>query len=75
MAMMRGRVKSKKETYGFINGIDGKDYFFYWSHVSELSKKTFKQIEVGDTVNFEPVIVKDKDGNDREQAKDIKSID
>ena len=66
---IRGRVKSIKKNFGFIGGIDSKDYFFHWTYLSEKSK-TFNQLAVGTTVEFIPENV---DGKDR--ARNIVAVD
>jgi cold shock CspA family protein len=66
---IRGRIKSLKVNYGFIEGIDSTDYFFHWSFLNH-SSKTFKKLEEGDTVEFIPKIEDDKP-----KAMDIVSVD
>lgn len=68
-AKIRGRIKSIKKNYGFIGGIDSKDYFFHWTYLSPTGK-TFKQLEVGTTVEFTPERAEDKD-----RARDVVAID
>lgn len=50
---MLGKVKSfnKDKGYGFITSESGEDYFF---HYSALQMDSFKTIEVGAEVEFEP---------------------
>jgi cold shock CspA family protein len=59
MDKMRGRIKSLKKNYGFIGGSDAKDYFFHWSFLAD-STKTFSQLEVGNTVEFIPMMEQEK---------------
>lgn len=66
---MRGRVKSLKRNFGFIGGRDSKDYFFHWTYLSSTTK-TFKQLNVGDTVEFIP-----EKSDDKDRARDIIAID
>ena len=67
--VIRGRIKSIKKNFGFIGGIDSKDYFFHWTYLSDKSK-TFNQLAVGTTVEFVPECI---DGKDR--ARNIVAVD
>lgn len=67
--LIRGRIKSLKTNFGFIEGADGTDYFFHWTMLATTSK-TFRQLEEGFTVEFRPEVVDDKP-----RAQDIISID
>jgi len=69
MDKMRGRIKSIKKNYGFIGGIDGKDYFFHWTFLG-IKTKTFNQLIIGGTVEFIPELVEDK-----HRARDIDTLD
>lgn len=69
MVRIRGRIKSVKKNYGFIGGMDNIDYFFHWTFLSKESK-TFNQLSVGDTVEFQPELCEDKN-----RARDILTID
>jgi cold shock CspA family protein len=66
---IRGRIKSIKKNFGFIGGIDSKDYFFHWTYLNEKTK-TFNQLAVGTTVEFTP---ENSDGKDR--ARNIVAVD
>jgi cold shock CspA family protein len=66
---MRGRIKSVKKNYGFIGGMDSRDYFFHWTYLSPATK-TFNQLKVGDTVEFIPEKADDKD-----RAREIIALD
>jgi cold shock CspA family protein len=66
---LRGRIKSIKKNYGFIGGIDSKDYFFHWTYLSPQGK-TFNQLSVGTTVEFIPERAEDKD-----RAREIVALD
>lgn len=70
---MRGRIKSLKKTFGFISGVDGQDHFFHWSFLSERTK-TFGQLTVGTTVEFEAVKVT-QENQEKNQAKNIVAVD
>lgn len=69
LTKMRGRIKSLKKNYGFIGGIDSRDYFFHWTYLSPMSK-TFNQLTQGTTVEFIPEKADDKD-----RAREIIAID
>jgi cold shock CspA family protein len=69
MDKIRGRIKSIKKNFGFIGGIDSRDYFFHWTYLSPMTK-TFNQLQVGTTVEFIP---ENSDGKDR--ARNIIAID
>jgi len=49
---LSGIVKKIREGYGFITGEDGKDYFLHWTSIAKESPKDFRQLEVGDKVEF-----------------------
>lgn len=66
---MRGRIKSIKRNFGFIGGIDSRDYFFHWTYLSS-NTKTFNQLKVGDTVEFIPEKADDKD-----RAREVVAVD
>jgi cold shock CspA family protein len=66
---IRGRIKSIKKNFGFIGGIDSKDYFFHWTYLAPTTK-TFNQLAIGTTVEFIP---ENSDGKDR--ARNIIAID
>lgn len=66
---IRGRIKGLKRNYGFIGGIDSKDYFFHWTALS-TNTKTFNQLTIGTTVEFIPDY-----SNDKNKATDIVAID
>ena len=66
---IRGRIKSLKANYGFIEGIDGTDYFFHWSFLNSATK-TFKQLAEGDTVELLPEVLGDKI-----RARDVVALD
>jgi cold shock CspA family protein len=66
---IRGRIKSIKKNFGFIGGIDSKDYFFHWTYLAPTTK-TFNQLSIGTTVEFIP---ENSDGKDR--ARNIVAVD
>lgn len=66
---MRGRIKSLKKNYGFIQGENGIDHFFHWTFLVKESK-TFNKLSVGDTVDFVPKKIEDKD-----HATEIRTLD
>jgi cold shock CspA family protein len=47
---MNGRIKTLRETFGFITAADGREFFF---HDSDLVEDF--DLSVGDSVTFEPV--------------------
>ena len=49
---MKGRVVRLNNGFGFIEGEDGKDYFFHFSELSKFSKH-FRNLDVGDNVDFQ----------------------
>lgn len=51
---MQGTVKcfDSKKGYGFINGSDGKEYFF---HYSQLLMDGFKSIDAKQQIEFDAV--------------------
>ena len=52
---MNGRIKTLRETFGFIYAEGAGDHFFHRGDVSEASAYDFDQLEEGDTVSFVPV--------------------
>lgn len=55
---IRGRVVRLNKGFGFIEGEDGRDYFFHWSELSKFSKH-FRNLVAGpngtgDQVTFQP---------------------
>ena len=54
-----GVVRKMKEGYGFIAGYDGIDYFMHWTAMKK-GQKEFRQLEIGDRVKFEAIVVPDK---------------
>jgi len=69
MDHIRGRIKSLKKNYGFIQGENGVDHFFHWTFLVKESK-TFNKLQVGDTVDFIP-----KQMEDKVHATEIKTLD
>lgn len=47
-----GVVRKLRDGYGFIAGQDGIDYFVHWTAMQKDTKK-FRELEVGDRVQFE----------------------
>lgn len=66
---IRGRIKGLKRNYGFIGGIDSKDYFFHWTSLNQETK-TFNQLTIGTTVEFVPDY-----SDNKNKATDIVAID
>ena len=60
---LMGRVKKIRESYGFIAGDDGRDYFFHWASVKKHSQKDFRQLEMRDRVSFIPQPPRDENAN------------
>jgi len=63
--MKSGTIKRLREGYGFIVGEDGKDYFIHWSSIAKESPKDFRELEIGDKVEFRGT----------EGAKGLRAID
>lgn len=49
-----GVVRKLRDGYGFIAGNDGTDYFLHWTAMVK-GTKTFRELEVGDRVQFQTV--------------------
>ena len=49
-----GRIKKLKESFGFIAGDDGQDYFFHWASIQKRSEREFRELELRDRVSFIP---------------------
>jgi hypothetical protein len=71
--VIRGRIKSIKKNFGFIGGIDSRDYFFHWTYLAPTTK-TFNQLQIGTTVEFVPEVVVTNSGT-QERARNIVAID
>lgn len=60
MDKQRGVVRKLREGYGFIAGNDGVDYFLHWTQMckstEESPNKTFRQLEVGDRVEYQSIV-------------------
>jgi CspA family cold shock protein len=50
---MAGKIVRLNKGFGFIEGTDGRDYFFHWSELSKFSKH-FRNLQSGDPVTFQP---------------------
>jgi len=50
---MDGKIVRLNKGFGFIEGTDGRDYFFHWSELSKFSKH-FRNLTPGDVVTFQP---------------------
>jgi len=48
-----GRIVRLNKGFGFIEGTDGRDYFFHWSELTKFSKQ-FRNLSPGDKVQFQP---------------------
>lgn len=48
-----GKIIRLNKGFGFIEGDDGRDYFFHWSELSKFSKH-FRNLAPGDSVTFQP---------------------
>lgn len=53
---MFGRVRKKKETYGFIRGEDGEDYIFVPSGFQQMTGDSFDNTGEGARVEFESAV-------------------
>lgn len=51
---LTGTIRTLRETYGFINGADGIDYFFIPSGL-QMTTRRFHELSVGDDVQFIPI--------------------
>ena len=49
-----GRIKELRDSYGFIAGDDGYDYFFHWASIQKSSDRDYDALEVRDRVSFLP---------------------
>lgn len=50
---MDGKIVRLNKGFGFIEGSDGRDYFFHWSEIDKFSKQ-FRNLKPNDAVNFQP---------------------
>lgn len=50
---MDGKIIRLNKGFGFIEGIDGRDYFFHWTELDKFSKQ-FRNLNIGEAVNFQP---------------------
>jgi CspA family cold shock protein len=50
---LTGKIARLSNGYGFIEGSDGRDYFFHWSELSRFAKQ-FRNLNPGDEVDFQP---------------------
>jgi len=50
---IEGKIVRLNKGFGFIEGQDGRDYFFHWSELSKFSKH-FRNLVLGDQVKFQP---------------------
>ena len=48
---MTGKVSRINKGFGFIEGDDGRDYFFHWKNVDRFSRQ-FRAMKIGDKVQF-----------------------
>ena len=62
-----------KKGFGFIKAEDGLDYFAHFSKICAPSGE-FRLLEEGEDVEFEPFMAARGDGQQKPQAKMIKSI-
>lgn len=51
---LTGTIRTLRETFGFINGQDGIDYFFIPSGL-QMTTYRFHELKVGDDVQFIPI--------------------
>jgi len=65
--MATGTVKWFKDTYGFITGQDGRDYFV---HFSQIEMEGYRTLMERQKVEFEPEFATDKGWT----AKNVKII-
>lgn len=50
---IKGRINRLNKGFGFIEGEDGRDYFFHWSELDKFSKQ-FRNLKENDAVEFQP---------------------
>jgi len=50
---MDGKVVRLNKGFGFIEGVDGRDYFFHWTELDKFSKQ-FRNLKVNELVSFQP---------------------
>lgn len=50
---LRGKICRLNKGFGFIEGEDGRDYFFHWSELDKFSKQ-FRNLHEQDLVEFQP---------------------
>ena len=50
---MTGTIKALRDTFGFIKGSDGKDYFFHGGSTDRASGLQIRDLAVNDTVVFD----------------------
>ena len=50
---MPGKIIRLNKGFGFIEGEDGRDYFFHWTEIDKFSKQ-FRNLAIGEYVNFQP---------------------
>ena len=51
---LMGKIKKVRDSFGFIAGDDGQDYFFHWASVQKRSARDFRGLELRDRVSFIP---------------------
>jgi CspA family cold shock protein len=51
--ILKGKICRLNKGFGFIEGEDGRDYFFHWSALDKFSKQ-FRNLQDGDKVEFQP---------------------
>lgn len=66
---LTGAIRGLKNSYGFIAGDDGRDYFFHWSAM-EATSKNFRELKMQERVEFLPF----KNTDDRWRAVEIRVI-
>jgi len=48
---LTGAIRKLKDSFGFIAGDDGRDYFFHWSTM-ERTGKNFRELVIQERVSF-----------------------
>jgi cold shock CspA family protein len=50
---MMGKIARLNAGFGFIEGSDGRDYFFHWTELDKFSKQ-FRNLKEHESVEFTP---------------------
>lgn len=50
---MNGKIVRLNQGFGFIEGEDGRDYFFHWTELDKFAIQ-FRNLRQGQSVDFQP---------------------